>query len=210
MRNLIILLAALLAAEPVQAQCTKDTDCKGDRICERSVCVSPPNPAQSSPTAPGLSGTSGDETKPLRFEEYSVGRHTGTWKPPSGLRRVGPNEWRDENGKLVDAPRVNFAAKYMILLHSCGTGCRHYTLTDLSTGRRLDTLDAFAAVEPAPTTREGYTYITDLVGRPDSNLLVAQYQVSAPAGIECRERAFVFEADKLRPVSNTRRGCTKY
>lgn len=30
-----------LLASLVLAGCSKDTDCKGDRICERSVCVSP-------------------------------------------------------------------------------------------------------------------------------------------------------------------------
>ncbi|RYZ04435.1 MAG: hypothetical protein EOO73_23560 [Myxococcales bacterium] len=28
-----------------QAQCTKDTDCKGDRVCEEGKCTSPPAPA---------------------------------------------------------------------------------------------------------------------------------------------------------------------
>ncbi len=30
-----------LVASLVLAGCSKDTDCKGDRICERSTCVSP-------------------------------------------------------------------------------------------------------------------------------------------------------------------------
>lgn len=38
------------------AQCGKDTDCKGDRICESGVCTSPPTTAQvASSRAPQLS-----------------------------------------------------------------------------------------------------------------------------------------------------------
>lgn len=31
------------------APCQKDTDCKGDRICEKGQCVSPPPPATKGP-----------------------------------------------------------------------------------------------------------------------------------------------------------------
>ena len=50
-----------LAASPVHAHCTKDTECKGDRICERGTCVSPslaptkpseaPSPLSQTPAA---------------------------------------------------------------------------------------------------------------------------------------------------------------
>jgi hypothetical protein len=41
MRLALVLLAFLLAPLAARAQCTKDTDCKGDRICEAGRCVSP-------------------------------------------------------------------------------------------------------------------------------------------------------------------------
>lgn len=46
-----MVLAIVLQAWLAQAGCTKDTDCKGDRICEAGVCVSPkpPPPRSSSP-----------------------------------------------------------------------------------------------------------------------------------------------------------------
>jgi hypothetical protein len=61
--GLSTILATLLVAfaPPVNAQCTKDTDCKGDRICERGVCMSPrigqteasrPSPPATLPQAP--------------------------------------------------------------------------------------------------------------------------------------------------------------
>ena len=89
-------------------------------------------------------------------------------------------------------------------------GCRYYTMTDLSSGRELSLLSDFGAAEPPPKTREGYPYVTDLVTRANSKLLVAQYRIDSPRGEECRERAFVFDADKLTPTAGTRRTCTQY
>lgn len=40
--SVLLVCIATLAAAPVG--CTKDTDCKGDRICEAGQCVSPPAP----------------------------------------------------------------------------------------------------------------------------------------------------------------------
>ena len=45
-------LGALLWAATAQAECTKDTDCKGDRVCSEGICVSPPPAAAPAPAAP--------------------------------------------------------------------------------------------------------------------------------------------------------------
>lgn len=145
-----------------------------------------------------------------RFEDYEVPVYTGAIHRPKWIRRVSGDEWRDNLGKLVEPPEVNFAGKYFISVHSCGTGCRYYTITDLSSGRELNLLKDFGAAEPPPTTREGYPYVTDLVTRANSKLLVAQYRFESPRGEECRERAFVFDEDKLTPITGTRRTCTQY
>ena len=71
----VLFVAALAACEgskgaPAEsAGCTKDTDCKGDRICESAHCTAPPampvpavanvpavtaSPAPDTPTAPSL------------------------------------------------------------------------------------------------------------------------------------------------------------
>jgi len=149
------------------------------------------------------------QTSP-RFEDYEVAIYRGTIHRPKWIRRVADDEWRDELGKLVEPPEINFAGKYFVSVHSCGTGCRYYTLTDLSSGRELDHLKDFGAAEPPPTTREGNPYVTDLVTRPNSKLLVAQFRVDSPRGEECRERAFILEGEKITPVTNTRRSCTNY
>jgi hypothetical protein len=49
----VIALALLGAARPAYAQgCTKDTDCKGSRVCEGGRCVEPPPPPAPEPAAP--------------------------------------------------------------------------------------------------------------------------------------------------------------
>jgi hypothetical protein len=145
-----------------------------------------------------------------RFEEYKVPVYKGAIHRPKWIRHVRGDEWRDNLGKLVDPPEVNFAGKYFVVVHSCGTGCRYYTMTDLSSGRALDLLKDFGAAEPAPKTRDGYPYVTDLITRANSKLLVAQYHVELGSGEECRERAFVFDGEKITPVTNTQRTCTNF
>lgn len=145
-----------------------------------------------------------------RFEDYEVPVYTGTIHRPKWIRHVLGDEWRDKLGKLVDPPEVNFAGKYFVSVHSCGTGCRYYTMTDLSSASELNFLNGFGATEPPPKTREGYSYVTDLVTRSNSKLLVAQFQIDSPHGEECRERAFIFDGDKLTPITGTRRTCSRY
>ena len=145
-----------------------------------------------------------------RFDDYSMQVYSGKIHQPRWIRHVADGEWRDHLGKLVDPPEVNFAGKYFIAVHSCGTGCRYYTLTDLSSGRDLDLLRDFDAGERAPKTRDGYPSVTDLITRANSKLLVAQYHVDLHGGEECRERAFVFDGNKITPITKTRRTCTQY
>jgi hypothetical protein len=146
-----------------------------------------------------------------RFEKYKTPLYKGKTHLPKGLSRGSNNEWRDELGKLVQSPEINFAGKYFVAVHSCGTGCRYYTLTDLSSGRELKTLDGFTTAEPLPKTSDGYAYLTLLYNRFDSKMLVAQYEVDLRQGkSQCRERAFLFENEKLKPISATKYKCRKF
>src|SRR5215813_1509046 len=139
-----------------------------------------------------------------RFEDYEVPVYRGTIHRPKWIRHVRGDEWRDKLDKLVEPPEVIFAGKYFVSDHSCGTECRYYTMTDLSSGQDLKLLNEFGAAEPPPKTRDGYTYLTDLVTRANSKLLVAQYRIDSPTGEECRERAFVLDRNKLTPTTGTR------
>ena len=129
------------------------------------------------------------------FEDYKVAVYTGEMHWPKWTRRVGDNEWRDELDKLVEPPEINFAGKYFVAVHSCGTSCRYYTMTDLSSGRELNVLKNFGAA--------------DLLTRANSRLLVAQYYVNSSHGEECRERAFLFDGKLITPLTKTRRTCTR-
>jgi hypothetical protein len=44
-----------------------------------------------------------------RFEDYEVAVYTGAIHRPKWIRHVGSDEWRDNIGKLVEPPEVNFA-----------------------------------------------------------------------------------------------------
>src|SRR5438128_1660159 len=88
-------------------------------------------------------GNSLQESLP-RFEEYRVPLYRGAIHRPKWIHHGSTGEWRDRLEKLVDEPEINFAGKYFIAIHSCGTGCAYYTLTDLSSGRDLNLLDDFS------------------------------------------------------------------
>jgi hypothetical protein len=146
-----------------------------------------------------------------QFEDYKVPLYRGTIHPPKWIHHGDSGEWRDRLDKLVEEPEINFAGKYFLAVHSCGTGCRYYTLTDLSTGRELNTMDDFATGDPAPKTRDGHDYLTELFSHPDSKMLVAQYHVELSLeNKECRERVFLFEGGKVKPITNTLRACRKF
>jgi hypothetical protein len=53
--------ALLLVQSAAHAQCTKDTDCKGDRVCEAGKCTAPA-PAAPAPAAPSDVAPSADAT----------------------------------------------------------------------------------------------------------------------------------------------------
>ena len=143
------------------------------------------------------------------FAAYEVAIYDGDLFAADWMTQSESGEWTDQIGKPMNAPDVNFAGKYFIGLHSCGTGCRYYTMTDLSTGRALDEVVArFAASEERPTTEDGREYLTDLVGQADSRLLVARYFIESPPE-ECREQSFVLEGESLRALSDVRKGCSE-
>jgi hypothetical protein len=143
-----------------------------------------------------------------QFKEYEVPLYKGEIRQPKWIRHVEGDMWRDELEKSVDPPEINFAGRYFVAVHSCGTSCRYYTLTDLSSGRDLDLLNQFATAEPPPKTQDGHEYMTILFSRPNSRMLVAQYHLElGQAKEECRERVFLLEKERLKPITKTRREC---
>ncbi|MGF6601578.1 hypothetical protein P3T23_006322 [Paraburkholderia sp. GAS448] len=149
-----------------------------------------------------------------RFSDYLVNVYRGQLKVPTYYKKTG-GEWRDDMGKLVAPPEINFAGKYYIGIHSCGADCRYYTLSDLASGSDSNALDIFSNDEGRPqTTSDGRTYITSLVGRPDSKMLVAQYHIEqdATSKAECRERIFSLSEDgkEVKPITRTVNFCEEF
>ena len=64
------LVAGLALAGPAYPQCTKDTDCKGDRICEKGICVAPPD------AKPAIAPMTPPAGKPVPQSAAPVGQGT--------------------------------------------------------------------------------------------------------------------------------------
>lgn len=138
------------------------------------------------------------------FAQYSAKVFTGNFVIPSYYKKTDYG-WRDDEGKLVDNPHVNFAGKYFIGRHSCGTECVYFSLSDLTTGKDSNALDMFSSGGDSPTrTRDGRRYLTELVTKPDSRLLIARYHISASTSLpeECKEKEFILD-DKSGKVTAT-------
>jgi hypothetical protein len=48
----LLVVGGVLLAGRANAQCSKDTECKGERVCEQGQCVTPPKPAEPLPPPP--------------------------------------------------------------------------------------------------------------------------------------------------------------
>lgn len=60
MRTSLSLFLLLATPSITYAQCTKDTDCKGDRICEKGICTAPPATSFQTRNAPQPSKATDD------------------------------------------------------------------------------------------------------------------------------------------------------
>lgn len=152
--------------------------------------------------------------KKSKFSDYSMSIYVGRTIIPAYYVKTG-DAWRDDMAKGVDPPIINFAGRYHVGLRSCGAECRYYTLSDLSNGRDSKALDMFSSDGEKPTrTKDGRPHVTDLLTRPGSAMLIAQYHIEASAehSAECRERAFIYSQshDVIKPITPTIKGCERH
>ena len=179
----------------------------------------------ASTTLPSIYEYDGQEYKKVRasrraedhpslpnFADHPAAPYAGSLRIPSYYVRDTSGLWRDDMGKQVAPVEINFAGKYYIGLHSCGTDCRYFTLSDLSSGRDSKALDMFSSDGREPTkTKDGRPYVTELIAHPESTMLIARYHIepSADHPAECRERIFVLSDDgqSAMPVTGTMLGC---
>ena len=149
----------------------------------------------------------------LQFDQFRVDLYHGHLKIPHQFHKDSDGLWADESGKPTSAPHVNFAGEYFLAAHSCGTCCRYYTLNDLRTGDEIGQVSMFDASDRAPhATKDGRTYVPILFFKPDSRLLIVQYEFDLCARAhhnQCSQRYFVFEDGGFRSVSGTLRSCTR-
>ena len=130
---------------------------------------------------------------------------------PGDVHKDSKGAWRDDSDKLVEDPEVNFAGDYYLAAHSCGTSCRYYTLDNLRSGREVKSVSMFDAAEPLPARKTG-TYVPILFFKPDSRLLIVQYELDLSPPVEhnpCRQRYYVFENGRFRSLSKTLMSCTR-
>ena len=176
------------------------------------------------------------QTSKLRpaFQDYPAEIYQGKFHFPEGLyKEEAPDEirdvtgetaiWRNEYGKRVNPSEINFAGKYFLFANSCGTGCRYYDMTDLSTGKDMPTISMFDATETRyMKTKGGHVCVTFLDTRPDSRLVTARCESRSPIAYEkdetgtdgagiyaCEERDFFFDEEdkKFRQITNRRYKC---
>lgn len=103
------------------------------------------------------------------FDKYPVEVYKGKIHLPKKYKRQN-NRWIDDMGKTVTPVEINFAGRYYIGLHSCGAGCRYYSLINLADQRDFsDILDVF--VSNPDSSKKG---LTVLLYEKNSRLLVAR------------------------------------
>jgi hypothetical protein len=159
----------------------------------------------------GLSSAQKD-AKAFRFDQFPVNTYQGHLKIPRWFHGQPGGMGYDERGKLADWPHVTFAGEYYLAVHSCGTCCGYYTLNNLRTGREVTQIGMFDAGDTPPVTKDGHTYLPYLIFKPDSKLLIVQYELDLCTQTEnnqCRQRYFVFKDGKITAISKTFPSCTK-
>jgi hypothetical protein len=94
-----LVVALLLATAPARAECARDTDCGGDRVCESGACVAPRPQAPTRPAQADAAGMPSDpaltpsakspappETEPSRAD--SAARATPVHGTPPGSMQM--------------------------------------------------------------------------------------------------------------------------
>jgi hypothetical protein len=154
------------------------------------------------------------QKRQFQFEQFPVKVYQGPIKIPAGLHIGERGDWRDEDDHLVvpTGPKINFAGEYYLYELGCGTSCSVYELANLKTGANVPDISMFSDADSQLNTKDGHPYQTALYYRPNSRLLIAEYHldVDDPNKTEtCRQRYFVLENGKLRPISKTFLFCTE-
>ena len=136
-----------------------------------------------------------------KFDKYKVKEvYKGEIKIPKSYKKDEEGLYRDELGKFVSNQQqfyINFAGKYMIVTHSCGTSCYYRSVEDLSNGKtvKIDGIEKFDNTETRPLFKDSEMGgFAKLYTREDSDLLMARY-VNFDTDI-CKQEYFVLKTLK--------------
>ena len=137
----------------------------------------------------------------VKFDKYKVKEvYKGEIKIPKSYKKDVEGLYRDKFGKFVSNQQqfyINFAGKYMIVTHSCGTSCYYRSVEDLSNGKtvKIDGIEKFDNTETRPLFKDSEMGgFAKLYTREDSDLLMARY-VNFDTDI-CKQEYFVLKTLK--------------
>ena len=111
----VLFLSALstgfLASTAHAGGCEKDTDCKGDRICEAAVCVNPAPttpPAESADEAPAEDAKADPDAAPEAAKEASDAAAPADAEAPAAEAETAldPKDWWKKDSRKVVAPAL--------------------------------------------------------------------------------------------------------
>lgn len=119
-------------------QCHKDTDCKGERICESGACTNPlPPTAIVSHNGSVATSSAPSEPSPTavpKFKDYPAGPlYTG----PTATLADKKDEFRTRNSSALSENKIVFASEYVISTIGCGTSCVFQSFLSKRTGEQL-------------------------------------------------------------------------
>ena len=142
-----------------------------------------------------------DKKLEAEFDKHKVKEvYKGEIKIPNSYKKDEEGKYRDSAGKYVGNQQdfyINFAGKYMIITHSCGTSCYYRTVEDLSAGKsvKVDGMSKFdnnlANFAVGNNFLAGYTLLTT---REDSTLMLVQYLENETD--VCKQEYFVLKTLK--------------
>lgn len=108
----------------------------------------------------------------FNFNQYPSQNFEGKYTiPPAYQLQSNGQEYRDENNLSIGEIKANFAGKFCIILHPCGSGCRFYSLLDLESGR--ENYEILGDFNTTPDEREKPS-IDVLISRKESKLLIVR------------------------------------
>lgn len=139
---------------------------------------------------------------PLKhFEDFEIARDTNATKTPSAFT-LSEGVWRNSAGKLVRPVEVNLGSHHYLTVNGCGTGCRFYSLFDLSTGRENRFTTRFDRPEGSKSA-----WVSDVITRAGSRLIIEQQHEFD--GDRCREWLFEFDVktSKVHPLNGRALPC---